>query len=529
MKILTSAQMGEVDRLTTKKYRIPSLLLMENAGRSVADELEKACPELHEKRIVIFCGRGNNGGDGFVVARYLTLRGAKPSILFFSDREKLRGDAKTNWEIAHAMGAPIQILPTAKAARAYLKNMAFPDVIVDALFGTGLSKPIRADFKPVVEWINRASETAFVAAVDIPSGLFADSSSVPGPAVRAHLTVAFSALKFAHVVPPASDYAGRVVLVPIGSPDPLFDNPKYLLNLIDEKQVSGTIPERMRDSHKGTYGHVHIVAGSRGKSGAALMTGLAALRSGAGLATLWVPENLQRDIVGRYPELMSEPLLETDEGTPDCADAGKVLAGGGKADSLVVGPGLTTHPSTRRLVWELVRKSPVPVILDADGINAFVPPSEPFENKVKQPIVITPHPGEMARLTGKKISAIQDDRLGTARDFALQNKCYVILKGFQTVVATPAGEAYINGTGNPGMAAGGTGDVLAGMVGRFVAAWNRRRDNSDCPELADFLCAAVYLHGTAGDLAVEEAGEECLIATDLIRYLPQAFRKVRIE
>ncbi len=449
-------------------------------------------------------------------------------ILLFSDPGKLRGDAKTNWDIVQAMGLQIRILPDAAKARYFLRKTAFPDIVVDALFGTGLSKPVGPDFKPVVEWINRASETSFIAAVDIPSGLFADSRTVPGPAVKAHLTVTFSALKFAQVVPPASDYAGRVVLVPIGSPDLLFENPRFLLNLIDENQVSGAIPERMRDDHKGTYGHVHIVAGSRGKSGAALMTGLAALRSGAGLATLWVPENLQRDVVGKFPELMSEPLMETEEGTSDCADADKVLAQRGKIDSMVVGPGLTTHPSTRKLVWELVRNSSVPVVLDADGINAFAPPAESLENMRKQPIVITPHPGEMARLTGKKVSAIQNDRLGTARDFAVKNQCYVILKGFQTIVATPEGEAYINRTGNPGMATGGTGDILAGMVGRFAAGWNREHDDSECPDLADFLCAAVYLHGLAGDLAAEAEGEESMIATDLLRYLPQAFKKVRI-
>jgi len=268
------------------------------------------------------------------------------------------------------------------------------------------------------------------------------------------------------------------------------------------------------------------LAGSRGKSGAALMTGLAALRSGAGLVTLWLPETLQRDVTGKFPELMTQPLLETASGSSDCSDADKVLAGAGKVDALVVGPGLTTHPSTRKLVWEVVRSAPVPVVVDADGINAFAPPAEPLENSHGQPVVITPHPGEMARLTGKKIAAIQADRLGTARDFASKKQCYVVLKGFQTVIATPAGEAYINRTGNPGMATGGTGDVLAGMVGRFVAGWHRQRNNPDRINLADFICAAVYLHGLAGDLAVEETGPESLIATDLLHYLPNAFKKV---
>jgi hydroxyethylthiazole kinase-like uncharacterized protein yjeF len=526
MKILTARQMGEVDRLTTERYLMPSILLMENAGRSFADELDKACPELRNKRIVILCGRGNNGGDGFVVARYLALRNASPSVLLFCDPDKLRGDARINFDIAHAMGLPIQVLATPAEAKTYLKKTAFPAVIVDALFGTGLTKPIGPDFRPVVDWINKAGDCAFVASVDIPSGLFADSSAIPGPAVKARLTVTFSALKLAHLIPPASDFTGRVVLVPIGSPPALFQNPEYRLNLIDPAQVSRALPRRAPDSHKGTFGHVYVVAGSGGKSGAALMTGLAALRSGAGLVTLWLPKSLKRSAVGKFPELMTEFLPETEEESSERSGAARVLERLPQAEALVVGPGMTTHPSTRRLIWELVRHSPVPVVLDADGINAFVPPAEPLQNESELPVVITPHPGEMARLIGKKIADVQKNRLETARDFAARSRCYVVLKGFQTVIATPAGDLHINSTGNPGMATGGTGDILAGMMGRFVAAWKCDNDRGKAGDLTDYLSAAVYLHGLAGDLAAEIEGMEALIATDLLQYLPKAFKKV---
>ncbi len=528
MKILTAAQMADVDRLTTERFHIPSILLMENAGRSVADELEKACPGLSRKSILILCGRGNNGGDGFVVARYLALRRAKPSILLFSDPDRLRGDALINWSIVRAMGLPVQILTTRGQIRSNLKKMTAPDVIVDALFGTGLSKPIGHDFRPVVEWINRASSVAFIAAIDIPSGLFADSPIVSGPAVKAHLTVTFSALKLVHVVPPASDYAGKVVLVPIGSPPVLFENPDYRLNLIDAAQVRRALPRRSRDSHKGTFGHVYVVAGSHGKSGAALMTGLAALRSGAGLVTLWVPKSLRRDIVGKFPELMTEFLPETDEGTSDCAGAEKVLNSLSQIQALVIGPGLTVQPSTKKLVWKLVQHSTVPVVLDADGINAFVPPAESLKNQAGQPIIITPHPGEMARITGKTISGIQKNRLKTALEYAARHHCYVVLKGFQTLIAAPAGELFVNNTGNPGMATGGSGDILAGMVGRFVAGWNSKSSRHGKELLVDYLSAAVYVHGLAGDLAAEEKGMESLIATDLLAQLPQAFKRVLI-
>ena len=528
MKILSASQMAEVDRLTTERYLIPSILLMENAGRSVADEIEKACPGLYQKGITVLCGRGNNGGDGFVVARYLALRGASPAILLFADPEKLRGDALTNWQIARAMGLQIQVLPLAAEAKACLKKAAAPDVIVDALFGTGLSKPVGPDFRPVIEWINNASGKAFVAAVDIPSGLMADSSVIPGPAVKAHLTVTFSALKLAHVLPPALDLAGKVVLSPIGSPAPLFENPEYRMNLVDKVQIRRALPRRVRDSHKGSFGHIYVVAGSRGKSGAALMTGLAALRSGAGLVTLWLPRSLQKDVVGKIPELMTEALPETQEGTSDRSGAEKLLAMLADKDALVLGPGLTTHASTRRLVWELVRHSPVPVVLDADGINAFVSPAEPLINEQDQPVIITPHPGEMARLAGEKIAEVQKDRLRAAAECAAQRHCYVVLKGFQTVVATPSGELYINNTGNPGMATGGTGDILAGMMGRFVAGWKTQAGRGGQASLPDYICAAVYLHGLAGDLAAEDEGMESLIATDLLNYLPGAFKRVSV-
>jgi hydroxyethylthiazole kinase-like uncharacterized protein yjeF len=526
MKILSAMQMGEVDRLTTERYGIPSILLMENAGRSVADEIEKACSKPYQKRIVILCGRGNNGGDGFVVARYLSLRGANPSVLLFSAPEKLRGDALINYEIARAMGVQIQILCTPSEARSCLKRMESPDIIVDALFGTGLTKPIGSDFHSVVEWINRCGRSAFVAAVDIPSGLKADSSEIIGPTVKAHLTVTFSALKLAQVVPPASDFAGKVVLVPIGSPQALFEDPAYKMNLVDASQVHKALQRRVRDSHKGSFGHVYIAAGSRGKSGAALMTGMAALRSGAGLVTLWLPRSLQKSVVGKFPELMMEVMPETAGGTLDQAGADGLIRLLPDVETLVVGPGITTDPSTRRLVWKIVRRSPVPVILDADGINAFAPPSEPLRNQEDQPVIITPHPGEMARLLGKKVPDVQNNRLAIASEYAVRRRCYVVLKGFQTVIATPDGEQYINPSGNPGMATGGTGDILAGMMGRFVAAWKIQRKRDDTAKLADYICAAVYLHGMAGDLAAEKKGLDSLIATDLLEYLPAAFRRV---
>jgi len=525
MKILTAVQMTEVDRLSTQIYSIPSILLMENAGRSVADEMERYIPGLKKKRILIICGKGNNGGDGFVVARHLFMRGAKPEICLIGDPSALKGDALTNWKIASSIGISFKVLSARSEARSYLFSREYPHVIVDAIFGTGLTKPIGSNFSAVVEWINKAASETIVVAVDIPSGLFADSARIRGPAVEAGLTVTFTAPKPALVLHPASERAGKVVVAGIGSPASLLENSEYRMDLIDGTQVRRVLRPRPKDSHKGTYGHVFVVAGSRGKSGAALMTGLAALRSGAGLVTLWLPENLQRDVVGKIPELMTEFLPTTGAGTSSAAGIERIMASMDQAHALVLGPGMTTQESTRELVREVVRRSRVPIVLDADGINAFSSNQDELFNELGQRITITPHPGEMARLIGRSISEVQNDRIGVARAFSEERQCFTILKGYQTVIATPEGHVFVNSTGNPGMATGGSGDILAGMVGRFVAGWQRRYHGADQRALADYLSAAVFLHGLAGDLAAEEKGVESLIATDLVSYLPQAFKK----
>jgi hydroxyethylthiazole kinase-like uncharacterized protein yjeF len=526
MKILTARQMGEVDHLSTELFRIPSLLLMENAGRAVADEVLLADPQAIEGPVYIFCGRGNNGGDGLVTARHMAVRGGTPEVFLVSDPASYKGDALSNWEIVRSMGIPVRTLGTAATMRRTLRSLKPPRVIIDALFGTGLNKPLGPDFRPVVSWINRASAESTVVSVDIPSGLFADSAVIPGPAVRAHFTVTFTALKHALVLPPAAGLAGEVRVVPIGSPPALLDNPEYRTEWIDRCIVARILPPRQRDSHKGTYGHVYVVAGSAGKSGAAIMAGLSALRSGAGLVTLLLPASLQRDIVGRVPELMSESLPETESGTLDESALEPALLQIKQAAAIVVGPGLTTHPATKRLVHGLVRLSPAPVVLDADGINSFAGRPEAITNDLGQAIAITPHPGEMARLLGCSISDVQSRRLETAVGCARDHGLFAVLKGFQTVIAAPDGRAMINSTGNPGMATGGTGDVLAGIAGRFVAGWNRKYHGADMQALGDSLAAAVYLHGLAGDIAADEKGEESLTATDLIGTLPGAFKSI---
>jgi len=499
---------------------------MENAGRSVVDELMRECPGLKRKRVLVLCGRGNNGGDGFVVARHLWMHGMRPEVFLLADPSRLKGDAQINWEMIRSLDLPVRVLDTPGAVRAHLKKTAQPDVIVDALFGTGLSKPVRAEFRSAVDWINRAALKALIVAVDVPSGLFADSASIPGVVVQADITVTFTALKPALVLPPAADCAGRVTVADIGSPAALLEIPEHRMDLIDSGLVRRALPKRPRDSHKGHFGHLFVVAGSRGKSGAALMTGLAALRSGTGLVTLWLPASLQRDLVGKVPELMTEPLPETRSGALDSSGLEALLSQLSAVDAVVVGPGLTTSTATKRLVYSLVRCSSVPVVLDADGINAFAPHPENLRNQAGQPVVITPHPGEMARLLNRSIASVQKARVETVRDCACEHQIYAILKGYQTLVSCPTGQVLINSSGNPGMATGGSGDILAGMAGCFVAQWKRRFRGRQREALADHLAASVYLHGLAGDIAAAEMGQESLIATDLLPYLPAAFRRI---
>jgi ADP-dependent NAD(P)H-hydrate dehydratase / NAD(P)H-hydrate epimerase len=525
MKILTAKQMGEVDRLTTERFGIPSILLMENAGRSVADCLHQRFPDLTERSVLIVCGTGNNGGDGLVVARHLASRGCRPDVWILGDPARYKGDALANWKMFQSLGLEAQILPDAKSREAAIERTAFPDLIVDGLFGTGLSKPVGAEYRMVVEWINRARPAAFVVAIDLPSGVFADSSVVEGSAVRADMTVTFTTLKAALVFPPACEFAGRIVVAPIGSPIGLLENPDYRTEIIDLRRVRRALPPRDRNSHKGTFGHVFALAGSKDKSGAALMCGIAALRSGAGLVTLMLPESLCSDVIGKIPELMTVWLPETRDGTPAAGALNLVIEHLRQADAVVVGPGLSTDPSTQELIRSVVLNAPAPVVLDADGLNAFAGNVKNLRNLSSQPIAITPHPGEMARLLSSTIAEIQARRLEVATGCAVDHQLFTVLKGHQTVVADPDGRIFVNCTGNPGMATGGTGDILSGMMGRFLAGWRRRKD-PDLRDLADYLSAAVYLHGLAGDLAAKEKGEESLIATDLLDHLPAAIQGV---
>lgn len=512
MKILTSAEMREIDRTAIDGLGIPGVVLMENAGLRIVRALKGRFPGIVGERIVIAAGKGNNGGDGFAVARHLFNSGARPEVLLLAAKDEVKGDAAVNLAIALKMGIPVTEVRDAaqwKRARVAIFHAA---VIVDALFGTGLVKPLDGLYAAAVEDINRSA--AFKLAIDIPSGLSADTFETIGPSVKADLTVTLAAPKIAHIFPPAADRMGELVVAPIGIPPFLFAKPELKLELVEEADVRPFFRKRKRDSHKGTYGHLLVVAGSLGKSGAAALAGRAGLRMGAGLVTVATAASVLPSVARAMAELMTEPLAETPEKTIAAAALPRVLTILKGKSAVLVGPGLTTHPSTAGLVFGLLAKVKVPCVIDADGLNIVA--SDPAVlGRLKAPAVLTPHPGEFARLVGRTIEDVLRYRLELAPGFATKHGVTVVLKGYRTLIASPDGRVFVNPTGNPGMATGGTGDVLGGMIASQIGQEK---------EFLGAVLSAVYAHGLAGDIAAERLGERSLVAGDIIRYLPPALK-----
>lgn len=517
MKILTADQMQRIDRLTTERYGVPSLTLMENAGSGVIEFLVKHFDPLDQQTIAVFCGKGNNGGDGMVVARLLQEKGLSPRVLLLADPGALRGDAAVNYRRLTQAGSP-EIVASPTAWRSVKTSLSNTTLIIDALLGTGLSKPLEGFLLEVVQDLNNAFPGASRVSVDIPSGLSADSGELIGPCIHANATVTFTAPKHAHVFPPACEKAGEWRVHQIGTPREALENdPALFLTLTCREDVVWLTNKRKIDAHKGSYGHVLILAGSEGKAGAAAMCAKSALRSGAGLVTVATPKSSLPVVAAHGMEFMTEPLPETEEGSASA----QVLASGqmdrlaeGKS-VLAVGPGLGAAAETAQLVREVVNRSLLPVVLDADGLNAFAGRIQELQaaNRVR---VLTPHPGEMARLSGLKTTDVQSRRVEIARDFAINHKIYLVLKGARTLVASPDGSVAVNPTGNPGMATGGTGDCLTGIIAGLLAQFPGKA-------VGEVLAAAVYLHGLAGDFAAKKMGEASMVAGDLLDAIPRAW------
>ncbi len=509
MKILTAAEMREVDRLTIERGT-PGLILMENAGSRVVDFLRETFAPLSEHRIVIVCGKGNNGGDGFVVARQLFTRRLcrDLTIIETADPEGLTGDAAENRRMLAACGcATVRNLPNEP-------NLA--TILVDAVLGTGLTGPAKGAALKAIQAINGQFPLAKKVAVDIPSGLPSEGTKPTGEFVRADYTVTFTAAKQSQCLSPIYQNVGKLTVVPIGTPSDLCEtNPNYRTNLTTEPDIRHLFVKRPSDSNKGMYGHVLIVGGSFGKSGAPAMAGLGAYRSGAGLVTIAVPKSALTSVAVVRPELMTEPLEETESGRVRFASGDRILQLAEKMTVLALGPGLGTEDETVRLVKRLYEEAPVPMVVDADALNALAG-ALPKTDKIR---ILTPHPGEMGRLTGKSAKDVQADRLGLAQELANRSGATVVLKGDRTIIAFPDGETWVNPTGSPAMATGGTGDILTGMVagliGQHSKDWKRA------------VVAAVWLHGRSGELASDQLGEESTLATDLLDFLPEAIDELR--
>ena len=511
MKIVGAAEMREIDRVTSEKFDVPSLTLMENAGTAVAQFILAEYP--HVKRIAVVCGKGNNGGDGFVVARKLREAEKEVKVLLMTDPAELRGDAA---QMFRRMGfMPVVAASLEQLDSDIAQGALEVDLIVDAILGTGFRPPVTGLFADAMARIN--AQALPVVAVDIPSGADADSLKADGPMVRADAVVTFTAARPAHVF--SSLTSGPTVIAPIGSP-PAAIVSSLKLNLTVSAEIAPLIGPRPAEANKGSYGHVLVIGGSLGKAGAAAMAGMSALRMGAGLVTVATARSVLPTVAGFHPELMTEPLQETDAGTIslralEYGHLEKLVKG---KTVLAVGPGISRNPETSAFVRTVVEKYRIPIVLDADGLNAF----ETLAGKLNgdsHPLVITPHPGEMARLTGLSIPDVQKDRIGVARGFAKEHGVIVVLKGHRTLIAQPDGEVWVNTTGNPGMATGGSGDILTGMIAGLVAQNPMR--------VIEAVSGAVYLHGLAGDVACETTGEQSLVATDLIEGLSEAMRRAR--
>ena len=506
MLFTSASRMRQLDEKTIKDCGIPGVVLMENAGRGAAVLAQEHFGNMSGRRVAVVCGRGNNGGDGFVIARVLKGWGARPVIYLLGQGKQIKGDAAINYEAAFKIN--LEIIEVTDEAGLEIMDLAGVDLIVDAILGTGLNSEVKGLYKSVIGLINGSGR--LVMAVDIPSGLDADTGRIWGSAVRADLTVTFGLPKAGHFLSPGEDLVGALEVVDIGIPPHILDEFGPVWELLLENNLAGILTPRARDGHKGHYGHVLVVAGSTGKTGAAAMAAEASARSGAGLVTLAVPESLNAILEQKVTEVMTEPLPEEEPGFLAKEAVGRILELAQGKSVLALGPGLSTRPGAVEVVRELAAVCELPMVVDADGLNALADSGDLLK-KAKGELVLTPHPGEMSRLTGRSTREIQSDRMTAALKFAEDQGVVLVLKGYRTVIGVPDGRAYLNTTGGPHMASGGMGDILTGIIAGLIA-------QGLSPLNAARL--GVFAHGLAADQAAETKGVIGLLASDLLAWLP---------
>ncbi len=518
MHLVSATQMQNMDKQTIETFGIPGLVLMENAGRGAVDFLLKTYPELKSKKVAVLAGRGNNGGDGFVIARYLFEKGIDVKVFLLSFTSKVTGDAKTNLDLfqklCDASGKDLIIeIPDQETFLKHKTAVMHHDLFVDAVLGTGLNSDVRGFFKDTIELMNASPAPVF--SVDIPSGLNSDTGRPMGIAVKADATSTFALAKAGHVLYPGNTYTGDLEIIDIGIPAHITAQENLGLSLLEKKDISPNFTPRNFNAHKGSFGHLLVIAGSSGKTGAAALCSNSAMRCGTGLVTLGIAKSLNKCIEPMVIEPMTYPLPEKKKGclSDNCfEDIIKLMK---EKQALALGPGLGTYKGTVKLVKKLVETSPIPMIIDADAINCIAKAPDILNSKLV-PAVLTPHPGEMARLCNCSTSEVQADRIATASGFAKTHDTIIVLKGAQTIIALPDGRTFICPTGNPGMASGGMGDVLTGMIAGFCAQGF---------SLENACLSGVYIHGLCADLLARELGAFGFVASDLIKTLPTAIHQ----
>lgn len=511
MKLVTSSQMQKLDQAAIKNHGIPSLSLMESAGAAVADSAMEYAKK-KKGAVVIICGRGNNGGDGLVAARYLIESGANVEIYLTCKSSELSADAKANWERLAPLSTHIYEISSADEIKLHHPIVAGASVIIDAVFGTGLTRNVTGWLVELIEYVNLLRR--HVIAVDIPSGLSANTGKPLGACIKANQTVTFGLPKLGLIIDGAETWAGKISVVDIGIPLEEVDSIKTPYRLTDKTELKGIIEERKLQSHKGSFGHVAIIAGAGGRLGAGYLTSMAALRTGAGLVTYYLPESAFEKFDARYPEIMCEPVPDKGRGHFHPDGIKELIEKLKDKTVLALGPAIGTHAETVEFQKMLLASVSIPIVIDADGLNNLEPAQL---RRLTYPPVITPHPKEFGRLVRLSTEKVQENRLSLALKFAREYKSYLLLKGHNSIVANPDGTAYINPTGNPAMATAGAGDVLTGAVAGLIA------QNVE-PYMA--AVAGAYIHGFAGDLAAEEIGERGVIASDIIKRIPRVLEEV---
>ena len=511
MYLVTAREMQDMDRKTIESFGLPGLVLMENAGRGATRMLLETFPDIQSKTVGIMAGKGNNGGDGFVIARYLHQYGAEVTVYLLSTIEKTKGDAETNLRLLSPMGIPVIELPDPSHFDRNRRRLDDQDIWVDAILGTGLASDVNGFFKDVIDFLNNSGRPVF--SVDIPSGLNSDTGQPHGTCINASATATFAFAKSGHIHYPGFCHTKRLGVVDIGIPKHIVNAVAPFQQLVTFEMIHSGFRKRPPDAHKGTTGHLMVLAGSPGKTGAAAMTSLSAMKTGAGLVTLGLPQSTNQVLETLAIEVMTEPLAETGDGTLAEASLDGILRLLEGKTCLAVGPGLGLSEETGSLLEQVLLNAEIPVVVDADGINLLSSRADLLK-QISAPVVLTPHPGEMARLTGDSTAHIQRNRTESARKFAVESGVHLVLKGARTVIAHPDGSVFINPTGNPAMASGGMGDVLTGIIAGLIT-------QGYSPEYASI--AGAFIHGASADGVMEEKGPVGIMATDVMAAIPEQF------